>query len=162
MMLHGAVSSRLLPSGVIAALLLLLSTQSTIFAGSATWKMSPTSGDWNTASNWTPPTVPNGGDDTATFDLSNTTGVSLSAVTVNGVVFNVGASAFTISVRPRTELALSGVGITNNSGITQNFVTTADEAGFSGEIHFLNNATAGNLTSFTNNSGSIGGVTYFF
>jgi autotransporter-associated beta strand protein len=143
-------------------LLLLLSITSSTFADSATWKTNPGSGDWNTASNWTPAAVPNDPADTATFALSNTTGISLSAVTVNGVVFNAGASAFTISVRSRTELTISGVGITNNSGITQNFVTTADQAGFSGEIHFFNNATAGNLTSFTNNSGSIGGVTFFF
>jgi hypothetical protein len=143
-------------------LLLLLSITSSTFADSATWKTNPGSGDWNTASNWTPAAVPNDPADTATFALSNTTGISLSAITVNGVVFNAGASAFTISVRPRTELTISGVGITNNSGITQNFVTTADQAGFSGEIHFFNNATAGNLTSFTNNGGSIGGVTFFF
>ena len=38
-------------------------------AGSATWDLSPGSGDWNTAPNWTPATVPNGSDATATFGL---------------------------------------------------------------------------------------------
>jgi len=33
-------------------------------AGSATWKLNPTSGDWNTAANWSPSTVPNGAADT--------------------------------------------------------------------------------------------------
>jgi hypothetical protein len=34
--------------------------------GSATWKLNPGSGDWNTASNWMPATVPNGPSDVAT------------------------------------------------------------------------------------------------
>src|SRR5438445_3366937 len=36
----------------------------------------------------------------------------------------------------------SGVGITNNSGITQNFVTGGDVAGNRGLIQFTNSATA--------------------
>src|SRR4051794_4142212 len=35
------------------------------FAGSATWTANPISGDWNTAENWTPNTVPNRASDTA-------------------------------------------------------------------------------------------------
>jgi autotransporter-associated beta strand protein len=123
--------------------LLLLSITSSTFAGSATWKANPTSGDWNTAANWTPPTVPNGQSDTATFAVSNTTGVSLSANTeVNGIVFNAGASAFTITATPTFKLTISGVGITNNSGMTQNVV---------GRIDFLNAASAGRSTAFTVN-----------
>ncbi len=45
-------------------------------AGSATWDLNPTSGDWNTAANWTPMTVPNGPADIATFALSELTTVS--------------------------------------------------------------------------------------
>src|SRR5438552_7700893 len=62
-------------AGILPASLLLLSIQSSR-AGSATWNLNPTSGDWNTASNWTPATVPNGPDDTATFGVSNITFVS--------------------------------------------------------------------------------------
>jgi hypothetical protein len=50
-------------------------------AGSATWDLDPISGDWNTAANWTPNGVPNGRADIATFGLSNTTDVSISANT---------------------------------------------------------------------------------
>src|SRR5947208_11745212 len=83
---------------VAMLLLLLLSTASSTFGDSATWKSSPATGDWNTAANWTPNTVPNGPADTATFAISNRTAVSLSANTeVNGIVFNAGASAFTIT-----------------------------------------------------------------
>ncbi|PYI95728.1 MAG: hypothetical protein DMF00_15655 [Verrucomicrobia bacterium] len=38
----------------------LLSALDAIYANSATWNLQPTSGDWNTAINWTPATVPNG------------------------------------------------------------------------------------------------------
>src|SRR5881397_2407016 len=97
-----------------AILTLLLATASSSFAGSATWKASPTTGDWNTAGNWTPATVPNGPTNTATFASSNKTGVSISALTeVNGIVFNAGASAFTITVpasSPTFFLTISGVG----------------------------------------------------
>src|SRR5712691_9214379 len=68
-------------------------------AGSATWNLNPTSGDWNTAANWTPNTVPNGPNDIATFGVSQTTGISLStSVGLNGMVFNPGASVYTISL----------------------------------------------------------------
>src|SRR5439155_16275992 len=111
--------------------------------------------------------VPNGPSDTATFALSNTTGVSLSADTeVNGIVFNPGASAFTIATSPGFQLTISGVGITNNSGIAQNFVAAVDSNGSNGLIAVTNSATAGSQTSFTNNGGAVsgaeGGVTEFF
>jgi len=58
-------------------------------------------------------------------------------------------------------LTISGTGITNNSGITQNFVSGINQ----GRITFTNSATAGSMTSFTNNgstvSGQSGGVTRF-
>src|SRR3954470_18247781 len=89
----------------------------TSHAGSATWNFNPGSGDWNTATNWTPATVPNGSGDTATFNQSTTGSVVISAMTeVNGIMFNPGASAFTIAPDSQ-ELMISGVGITNNSGI---------------------------------------------
>src|SRR2546429_2244962 len=140
----------------IAMLLLLLSIASSTYADSATWKSSPATGDWNTAANWTPMTVPNGPSDTATFATSNRTAVSLSANTeVNGIVFNAGASAFTITGPGANILSLtiSGVGITNNSGITQKFVAAGDPSnGYPGLIRFFNSATAGSSTSFTLNT----------
>ena len=108
----------------VAMLLLLLSTASSTFAGSATWKTNPSSGDWNNAANWTPATVPNGPSDTATFAFSNTTNVSVSVdpITVDSIVFNAGASAFTITANYGFRLDIVGAGIRNNSGITQTFV----------------------------------------
>ena len=89
--------------------------------------------------------------------LENTTGVSISANTeVNGIVFNSGASAFTITASPTFTLTISGIGITNNSGTAQNFVTAVDGAGNNGTIVFTNSATAGTLTVFTNEGGAVG------
>ena len=65
---------------------------------------------------WTAGGPPNGSADTATFATSNITGVSISAFTeVNGIVFNAGASAFTITVSTTKQLTISGTDITNNS-----------------------------------------------
>src|SRR6266480_2840274 len=157
--------ARILLSGA-AVLTLLFSAASSSFAGSATWKASPATGDWNTATNWNPATVPNGTGDTATFASSNITGVSLSQSTaVDGVVFNAGASAFTIDTGAGLLLGFFGVGITNNSGIRQNFVAAVDGPSKFGIIDFTNGATAGSLTAFTNKgsvvSGEAGGATEF-
>ena len=98
------------------------------YAISAQWDLDPISGDWNTAANWTPMAVPNGPADIATFGLSNTTDVSISANTeVNGITFTSAATnPYTITASPGLTLTISGVGITNNSGVTQNFVTAVD------------------------------------
>src|SRR6266480_1608828 len=152
----------------VATLLLLLSTAGSTFANSATWKTNPATSDWNHAANWMPHTVPNGATDTASFATSNTTNVFLSANTeVNGIIFNAGASAFTITVGPTLTLTVSGAGITNNSGVTQNFVTMADINGTQhGTIQFTNGATAGNGTRITDSgpeaSDNPGGITQFF
>jgi autotransporter-associated beta strand protein len=136
-------------------------------AGSAQWDLNPGSGDWNTAANWTPMTVPNASTDIATFDLSNTTAISTSVDTeVDSVVFSSGASAYTITASAGFfTLTISGTGITNSSGITQNFVTDVNGSGDQGGIVFSNSAAAGNMTAFTNNgaavSGAEGGFTEF-
>jgi autotransporter-associated beta strand protein len=134
-------------------------------AGSATWNLNPTTGDWNTAANWTPATIPNGSSDTASFMASNASGVSLSANTeVSGLVFNPGAAAFTISPNPGTTLDITGTGVTNNSGVMQNFVATVDTNLNHGFIQFWNNTTAGSSTIYTNKAAAAftyGGSTWF-
>lgn len=151
-------------------------------AGSATWKLAPTSGDWNTAANWTPETVPDDSTDVATFGNSNSVAIFLSAQThVGTILFDPNAAAFTFSTT-RHGLALFGAGVVNNSANEQNFVTglqdgeiiafhnnaTAGKAVFSvrGDafqpyVYFYDNATAGDATFF--NYGGFGGaVTWFF
>src|SRR5438552_10005693 len=98
------------------AAMMVLGFASGAVGGSAQWDSAPMSGDWNTAMNWTPDIVPNGASDVATFDSSNTTNVSVSSpVQVNSIVFNSGASGFTLSGSPVTISA----GITNNSSNLQ-------------------------------------------
>src|SRR5439155_9413697 len=84
-------------------------------------------------------------------------------VEVNGIVFNAGASAFTIDIDEGSLLTLSDVGIANNSGIAQNFVVVGEEGS---AMTFTNNATAGSLSVFTIQAGGgaevNGGVLEFF
>ena len=121
-------------------------------AGSATWNLNPTSGEWNTAANWTPATVPSGLNDIATFAVSNTTSVSPSdRVQVRGISFVAGASAFTITIIAQRSFTFIGGGITNDSGVIQNFVTEVVPSEV-GSVAFTGNATAGNMVTFTNNS----------
>src|ERR687891_122778 len=97
---------------IVAAIccLLLFLVPTAGYAISAQWDLDPLSGDWNTAANWTPDGVPNGPADTATFGLSNTTGVSISEDTeVDGITFTSAATnPYTITLN-RT-LTLSGNG----------------------------------------------------
>ena len=156
---------------ILPAAMLMLSAQ-TSHAGSATWLPSPPTYDWNTATNWTAGGPPNGPADTATFNSSIQLVISLSNIAetneVNGIVFNADASPFTIRVQPRTTFRITGAGITNSSGITQDFVTEVEDNGNAiGYISFSGNATAGNLTRFTNegqkvnNPSAFGGQTFF-
>ena len=152
---------------------MIVATLITIFAqpssgGSATWLANPPSSDWNNAANWTAGGPPNDPADIATFATSSQTGISLSAnVGVNGMTFNSGADAFTISASPGFQLTITGAGIVNNSSVSQNFATAVNGAGDHGEILFTNSASAGSMTVFTNNGATasfftgLGGVTVF-
>jgi hypothetical protein len=129
------------------------------FAGSATWLLTPSSGDWNAPSNWTPGGPPDGPTDTATFRFSMVSDVSISVNTqVSRIVFSPGASAYTVSSNPGLMLSIGGTGITNDSGFTQNFVTTVDNNANIGVIEFTNSATAGFQASFTNNGSAVDGT----
>ena len=128
-------------------------TLTTLHAGSATWNVNPATSDWNTAANWTPQTVPNGLADVATFDLSNNAAVSLSASVQASLVFNSGASAYTITIPTTEVLTINSPGITNNSGILQEFL--ADTGSGAGALIHFNAGSAGNLTHFDILGGSI-------
>jgi autotransporter-associated beta strand repeat len=118
---------------------------------SAQWDLDPISGDWNTAANWTPATVPNGPADTATFALSNTTDVSISADTeVNGIMFTPAATnPYFITIDFEPTLTLNGTGITNNSGIEQRLEVD-------GLLQFSNSSTAGSASIL-----NLGGTSFF-
>lgn len=128
------------------------------YGGSANWNLNPTSGNWNTAGNWTPATVPNGASDIATFGASNTTSVSLSAnVVVNEIVFAATASPFTITTPASSHsLTVSGSGITNSSGQSQTFTVPVAST-----LIFENTATVGPLTTVNNLSATSSGAVGF-
>jgi autotransporter-associated beta strand protein len=147
---------------VIAATLIFLAAQRHCFAGSAAWGTNPLNGDWNTAANWTPNTVPNGPADMASFATSTVTQVYLSGlIEVASLNFGSDADAFTITTVPGptsgTVLFITGSGITNASGQVQRFSTEFNDT-FTSGIYFENNATAGNMTTF----GGAGGLFVFY
>jgi autotransporter-associated beta strand protein len=125
-------------------------------AGSATWDLNPGSGDWNTVTNWTPPTVPNGATETATFGFSNTMNISNSANTIVGAItFAPGANSFTITANDGLTFTIIGAGITNDSGTAQNFVAAPSELAANAiRLFFKNSATAGSGTFFTMKGGA--------
>ena len=126
-----------------------------------TWLPSPTSGDFNTAANWSPASVPNG---TAFFGTSNTTALTFSTpTTLDGWTFNTGASAYTFA--NNQTLSFNGEGIVINGGsasiintdnLNFNFASTAGNAtitnAISGSIDFTGNSTAGHATITNNNN----------
>ena len=141
----------------IGSVLLLGAVTSPALALDAVWLTSPGSVDWNTDSNWAPPTAPVNLGDTATFDASSQTLIELSAdVTVDSITFNPGASAFTIDTNAFNSLSLAGIGVVNNSGATQTILNQFVIA----TTNFLNSATAANVT-INNFGGSGEGTTNF-
>ena len=145
----------LILAAIRCSLIFLLPTVT--YAISAQWDLDPISGDWNTAANWTPNGIPNGPADVASFSLSHTTDVSISANTeVNSIIFTPAAtSPYSITANPGLTLTISGAGITNNSGTTQTLATADDASGNFGTIAFSKSATAGSNVSIFNEGGSI-------
>src|SRR6202142_884482 len=87
-------------------------------AKAQTWLSAPSSGDWNTGSNWDLGTVPNSNSASATLGSSSVTTVSLSSgVTLGNLLFNASSSygVFTNG----NSMAFVGAGINNISGIPQ-------------------------------------------
>lgn len=150
------LSSIPLPT-LLSALLLLIGIGS-VHAGSATWSAAPTNNKWNSAANWVPQTVPKKPTDTATFESSSITNLQLpSSANINGIKFGTGAGAY--SFTETGLLVLSGAGITNNSGVVQNFIL-ALKGNDAGIIDFTGNATAGTSTTFAVKPGLVGTNAY--
>ena len=152
-----------LPVSCAIILTLLLGALNAVHADSATWNLDPKSGDWNTATNWTPNTVPNDPADVATFEASNQTAISLSANTiVDSIVFNPSASAFTISVIGPPQLTIDGVGVVNNSGVVQKFFCDTQSPQQAGLVAFTGSASARSQCVFTANGSSSVGASIAF
>jgi autotransporter-associated beta strand protein len=137
----------------LVILLALVCSSIEAVADSATWKASPVSGDWNAPANWMPRTVPNDISDIATFNTSTITEITFSSgAIVGGIIFNAGASPFSINVYGPgiPNLMLYGSGVTNNSGITQQIVVSKDAASMGNGVYFNGSALAGVNTAYTN------------
>jgi autotransporter-associated beta strand protein len=133
--------SRLFPM-VCLLILGLLSASRHAHAGSATWNLNPTSGDWNTAANWTPNTVPNGPADSATFDVSNTTDLTIGTdIELDEMLFQPGASSYSFALNGIHTFTFSGAGVMNNSAEAQAFLLNP-----SYHLNFTNGATVGSQT----------------
>ena len=150
----------------IATLALLCGSAGLVSAGSATWQQTPATGNWNTAANWNPATVPNGPSDVATFSVSNRTNVSVtSGITLDSIVFQSDASGFTINTSSEfASVLINGAGVINNSAFAQNFFVNA--AGHDqGALDFAGSASAGDAIYSEGGAGvsnSFGGTTSFF
>ncbi len=172
------MKSRILSCAMV--LTLSLGVLSAVYAGSATWSTNPGTGDWNTAANWSPRTVPNGPADTATFPNSNTANpVIHSSVELDALVFaDSTLTAYTIvageaSGQDVASLTLSGTGIVNNSDASIQAVQAAPTLatnGITNVIAFRNSATlAAQEQAFSfltalggGSTGFIGGEIQFF
>ena len=154
----------------LVSLSLFVATSIPVLAVDAVWLLNPDTNNWNSGFNWsTSPSAPVNPGDTATFNTSTVTSLTLSGnVTVESITFRPGASAFTITTNGNV-LTIEGAGIVNNSGATQRI---NDNGAIGGEIsvtpgltEFFNTSTAGNA-AITNNgsafSGGFGGSTGFF
>ncbi|MFH1344979.1 MAG: autotransporter domain-containing protein [Pseudomonadota bacterium] len=125
-------------------------------AQDATWLNAPGSGDFNTAANWSPGTVPTG---TAFFDTSATTNLSIGTATVGGWTFNAGASSYSFTNSGIFEFSGAGIAvnggsatITNNNVLTFYNASTAGSAGITNDsvLEFRDNSSAGGA-GITNN-----------
>jgi autotransporter-associated beta strand protein len=103
-------------------------------AQDATWLLNPASADWNTASNWNPPTVPSG---MATFGASNITSIGIRNSSISSILFNAGAPAYTFT--GTGVFTINGQGIINNSSFAPTFINNAT-------LSFVNSSKAGNAT----------------
>ncbi len=134
---------------VIGALLL-VAAQRPSLAGSATWNQNPTNGDWNTATNWTPQTVPNSTTDVATFGSSNVTNLSVSfgsVINLDSAVFDSAAPPYTITLDV-SNLILNGTGFVNDSGSVQS-ISIPEQGNLIGGLFLFNGASAGAMTAFS-------------
>ncbi|WP_158516269.1 autotransporter-associated beta strand repeat-containing protein [Bosea vaviloviae] len=110
--------------------------------------------DWNTAANWAgPANVPDTAGETAVFPGAIApAALAISAsTTVGGITYDAGAQGYTITLD--NTLALTGAGVVNNSGVTQNFVINAGQG-----VIFGGAADAGSNVVYT--TAGNGGVSF--
>jgi hypothetical protein len=117
-------------------------------AGNSTWAARPSTGDWNTAANWTPAGVPV---NTASFGTSSQTEIEFapnSCATVDRIAFVAGAPSYTFTFgapAPKAPaLTIAGAGVHNESASSQRFVVASSAVSYTQpQLKFTNSASAG-------------------
>jgi len=114
---------------------------SAALAQDATWNGATT--DWNTATNWTPNTVPGG---TAIFSSTGSTTVDNASgnVTIGAISFTAAPPAQAYTINIDNTFTINGAGVTNSSANTQVF--NVDPLSNAVPLIFQNSATANNGT----------------
>ncbi len=140
--------SRNFPVSTSAVILLSILFTRTAHAGSASWTATPSVFNlWTDLNNWTPATVPNGPNDTATFPSTtslNTLPELNSPIELNSLIFDPGCpDYFTIEVDGL--LTISGAGVLNNSGRVKVIYVKPYPAG---ELDFTGSAVAGDSNCY--------------
>ena len=144
---------------------LLLLSANAIQAGSASWKVNPPTNNWNSASNWTPATIPNSSSDTATFPTSNVSDVMInSSVELKALAFS---SSFPYVITSGdaaglniVNLVMSGTGISNNTPPVLQTINIASNLAANGTpntLSFLNSATISDSTGLAIHVEALGG-----
>jgi hypothetical protein len=113
----------------------------------STWSTNPSTGVWNTPSNWTPAEVPSG---TATFGASTQTAISFSpgtASTAGSIFFGIDAPSYQFSFGTSSSpvLSLNG-GVSGASPNIQTFVIAASSTGYNNpQLQLSGQSTAGGM-----------------
>ena len=142
---RGEVRAHLVATTAVAALLAATSAH----AQDATWQINPGSGDFNTAGNWRPATVPTG---TASFGISTIPNLTFNlgaANSVNNFIFDNLAPVYSFSLAALSSLTFTGAGIFAAPNGVQ--ITTSPLS----NLVFTNNSTAGTATTTITNSGTV-------
>jgi hypothetical protein len=140
-------------------------SQGAAHATDGTWT-GVTNAEWTLGTNWTSnPLVP---DNTATFDTSTRTSVTISSSTsINTIEFTAAAPAYSFTINPFLIFSINGAGIANASAFAPSFTNdnalmffnsgTAANAAITnaGAISFLNASSAGSATIINSGSGSL-------
>lgn len=143
---------------VLPTLVMLAAAVTPAAAQNATWNAVPGTGNFNTATNWTPAQVPTG---TAFFDTSTITSLTFSAnTTIGGWTFNPGASNYTFTTPTNRTLTFNGAGIIINGGslsIDNNNNLIFNNSSSAGNAIIANTAAIGNDRNLTFNDTSTAG-----
>ncbi len=133
----GGVSAWTVAAWLGSSALALVLTVSRAEAIDATWLSAPGSGTYETGSNWSGGSLPDG---TASFGTSSVTSLTISSIqSVGGWTFNSGASNYIVSIDGENGLRFLGNGIVVNGGSIEIDVHASD-------LRFANSSTAGTAT----------------